>query len=148
MLWEVEIRAKENNAVRNRVCAEYDMLTHSKDGHTLLSDFTRGYLVEGNLLQEEQRVALAELLIDQVVEFVTLREIHEALQPHVLDRMVTVLRKPGVMDPVAQSVLETSRELGLPVESVRTFRRYMGANPFPPACKEVLFRKVLANEAI
>src|SRR5207249_734941 len=110
-LWEVEIRAKENNAERIRVCAEYDMFTHSKDGQTLISDFTRGYLVEGDLHEEEQRVTLAELLVDQVVEFVTLREIHEPLKSHFLDRMVTVLRKPGVMDPAAQSVLETSREL-------------------------------------
>jgi phosphoribosylformylglycinamidine synthase subunit PurSL len=148
MLWEVEIRAKESNAECNRICAEYDLLTHSTDGHTLLSDFTRGYLVEGDLREEEQWVTLTELLVDQVVEFVTSREIHEPLKPHVLDRMVTVLRKPGVMDPVALSVLETCRELGLPVESARTFRRYYGTNPFPPHCKEVLFRKVLANEAI
>jgi phosphoribosylformylglycinamidine synthase subunit PurSL len=148
MLWEVEIRHKERNPERDRVCVEYDLLTHTSQGRGLVADCTRGYLVEGELRQEKHRVNLAELLVDRVVEWVTLREMHEPHKPHVQDRMVTVMRKAGVMDPVAQSVFEMARELGLPVESVRTFRRYFGVGPFPDSCKEILFRKVLANEAI
>ena len=38
-----------------------------------------------------------------------------------------MLLKPGVMDPVAQSVLEAARDLGIRLDSVRTFRRYFGS---------------------
>src|SRR5262249_4817319 len=55
--------------------------------------------------------------------------------------------EPGVMDPVALSVVEAAHDLGIPLTSARTFRRYFGPPP-PPKSAEVLFRKVLANEAI
>ena len=60
----------------------------------------------------------------------------------------TVLLKPGVMDPVAQTVLDVARMLKLPVAAVRTFRRYYGPPDLPAADRDVLFRKVLANDAI
>jgi len=47
------------------------------------------------------------------------------------DRLATVLLRPGVMDPAAMSVADAARDLGIPVESVRTFRRYYGP-PLPP----------------
>ena len=51
------------------------------------------------------------------------------------------------MDPTALSILDAARDLGVIVESVRSFRRYYGPVP-PPDAKSVLFRKVLANDAI
>ncbi|HYH64038.1 MAG TPA: phosphoribosylformylglycinamidine synthase subunit PurL, partial [Urbifossiella sp.] len=60
----------------------------------------------------------------------------------------TVLLKPGVMDPVAQTVLEAVQLLGVPVTAVRTFRRYYGPPELPSLDRDMLFRKVLANDAI
>ena len=51
------------------------------------------------------------------------------------------------MDPAALSVVDAARDLGVTVDSVRSFRRYYGP-PLSPEAKAVLFRKVLANEAI
>src|SRR5262249_25940580 len=65
-----------------------------------------------------------------------------------LRSLATVLLKPGVMDPVAQSVVEAAGDLGVPVTSVRTFRRYYAARPLVDSARELLFRKVLATEAI
>jgi phosphoribosylformylglycinamidine synthase len=57
------------------------------------------------------------------------------------------------MDPVSESVKKAAGDLGVKVDEVRTFRRYFG----PPgggepagaaADRDVLFRKVLANDAI
>ena len=58
-----------------------------------------------------------------------------------------MLYKPGVMDPAALSVADAARDLGVTVDSVRSFRRYYGPSLSPEA-KAVLFRKVLANEAV
>jgi phosphoribosylformylglycinamidine synthase subunit PurSL len=37
---------------------------------------------------------------------------------------LTVLPKPGVMDPVALSVIDAACDLGLSLQGVRTFRRF------------------------
>ena len=51
------------------------------------------------------------------------------------------------MDPVALSMVDAARDLGLTVESVRSFRRYFGP-ALAEQARQVLFRKVLANDAI
>src|SRR5262249_6960814 len=64
----------------------------------------------------------------------------------------TVLLKPGVMDPVSESVKKAARDLRVKVDEVRTFRRYFGPDgggePRRSPDHDVLFRKVLANDAI
>jgi phosphoribosylformylglycinamidine synthase len=144
MLWEVEIRPKGSDADRDRVCEEYDLLTHTRPGAELVRRTARGYLLEGEL-SREQAVRLAdELLVDSLVESGTVGALNEHAAP---DLLATVLLKPGVMDPVALSVVDAARDLGIPVASVRTFRRYFGP-PLSADARAVLFRKVLANEAI
>ena len=59
-----------------------------------------------------------------------------------------MLLKPGVMDPVAQTILDLARMLKIRVAAVRTFRRYYGPPEISSADRDVLFRKVLANDAI
>jgi phosphoribosylformylglycinamidine synthase len=144
MLWEIEIRPREHDAERDRVCNEYDLLTHSHDGATLVTGTARGYLLEGALSREEARRLADELLVDSVAQTGRLGGLNELNDSNLL---ATVLLKPGVMDPTALSVVDAARDLGVPVESVRTFRRYYGPALLAKA-KEVLFRKVLANEAV
>jgi phosphoribosylformylglycinamidine synthase len=145
MLWEVEIRTKEGDPDRARVCEEFDLLTHTHQGAALITGSARGYLLQGDLDRQQAERLVHELLLDPLVETGRLAEINQAGPGTVL---ATVLLKPGVMDPVAQSVLEATRDLGIPVASVRTFRRYFGPQSLTGPQREVLFRKVLANEAI
>jgi phosphoribosylformylglycinamidine synthase II len=145
MLWEVEIQPTGHDAERDRVAEEYDLLTCNHDGPDLVARTARGYLLEGELTREEAGRLTADLLVDPVAEsgrIGTLNELENGSQ------LATVLLKPGVMDPAALSVVDAARDLGLSVASVRTFRRYFFPRPLPPAAREVLFRKVLANEAI
>src|SRR5262249_51243019 len=102
------------------------------------------YLVEGALNRDQAGRLLAELLVDPLVEEGRLGALNEHVAP---DRLATVLLQPGVMDPAALSVLDAARDFGLDVSSVRTFRRYRGPKPTSQV-REVLFRKVLANEAV
>ena len=67
----------------------------------------------------------------------------ESRQP----RLVHVLPKPGVMDPVAQSALAAIRELGVQVEAVRTLKKYW-TSPLTDAELDLLCTKLLANDAI
>jgi phosphoribosylformylglycinamidine synthase len=144
MLWEIEIQPKGHDAERTRVAEEYDLLTHTQRGGERITGTARGYLIEGELSRPQAKRLADELLIDPLVETGRLGTLNEHLRP---DHLATVLLKPGVMDPTSLSVEEAARDLGLSVASVRTFRRYFGP-PLPADAQAVLYRKVLANEAI
>ncbi|MFO0880385.1 MAG: phosphoribosylformylglycinamidine synthase subunit PurL [Gemmataceae bacterium] len=145
MLWEFEIRPREHDGERARVAEEYDLLTHSHDGQRLVASTARGYLVEGNLSRAQAETLLREILLDPLVETARLGQLNEHASP---DHLATVLYQPGVMDPVALSVVEAAGNLGLAVEGVRTFRRYFGPPLSASSARDILFRKVLANEAV
>lgn len=145
MLWEVEIRPQDQDLERDRVAAEFDLLTHTQQGKDLITGSARGYLLQGDLDQDDARRLLAELLVDPLAESGRLGTLNELHQAGHTERILTVLLQPGVMDPVAQSVVAAARDLGTPLEAVSTFRRYFvhPGDGVPPA-----LRKVLANDAI
>jgi phosphoribosylformylglycinamidine synthase len=148
MLWEVEIRPRGQDPERDRIAAEFDLLTHSGKGSGLVTGSARGYLLEGDFRREQAEELMNDLLVDPIIETGRLEDLSAGGNGR---SGVTVLLKPGVMDPQALSVLETARDLGIPVKSVQSFRRYFGPlaqQDEGQAGREVLFRKVLANEAI
>ena len=145
MLWEVEIRPLGRDAERERVCDEFDLLTHSKRGGDLITQSSRGYLLAGDALTEPHAALLAHgLLGDAVVESVSLRPAGTPLDKPA----TTVLLKPGVTDAPAETIQKLAAELTLPVESVRTFRRYYRHHDADMTDHDLLNRKVLANSAI
>src|SRR5215212_7971801 len=121
MLWEVEIRPNGRDGERERVCDEFDLLTHAQRGGDLVTASARGVLLEGELTEADATRLAAEVLVDPLVESGLVRAGGGSSE-----LAYTVLLKPGVMDPVAQTVLDVCRMLKLPVEAVRTFRRYFG----------------------
>jgi len=144
MLWEIEIRPKGRDLERERVAEEYDLLNHSAAGSQIIASSARGYLLEGDLaLPQAERLA-AELLVDPLAETGRVGALNGIASG---PRLATVLLKPGVMDPAALSVVEAARDLGIPLQAVRTFRRYFGPQPLPPGYRDLLW-KVLANDAI
>jgi phosphoribosylformylglycinamidine synthase len=145
MLWEVEIRPLGRDAERERVCDEFDLLTQSSRGGEMITASSRGYLLEGTTLDADRVHRLAhELLHDPLVESVLVAPLGR-VHP---ESCYTVLLKPGVMDPVSESVLQAAADLQLALQAVRTFRRYEGSNFLSSADRDVLFRKILANDAI
>jgi phosphoribosylformylglycinamidine synthase II len=151
MLWEVEIVTKGADAERLRIAEEYDLLTHAGRGGPLcagaevVAKTSRGFLLQGELNRGHIEQLSAELLVDIVAES---GEIHGTNAHGEIEcaGSATVLLKPGVMDPVAMSVIQTARQLGIPVESAQTFRRYFWTGK--PFDTEAMCRKVLCNEAI
>src|SRR4051812_36696557 len=119
MLWEIEIRPRGTDPERARVAEEYDLLTHSRDGRRLVTAASRGYLLEGEVSREQADLLASELLIDSVVESGHVVPLGESTA---VDLLATVLRKPGVMDPAALSVVEAASDLGVTIAGVRTFR--------------------------
>lgn len=149
MLWEVEILPKDESfdAERRRIETEFGLLTgiDAPPGELLLGT-SRGYLLEGDLALDQAQQLAAELLVDPVAESWGVSPISAEVLPRT--EIWTVLLKPGVMDPVAQSVLDAARDLGLGLTTVRTFRRYALADLGVPGPERPLLRKIIANDAI
>lgn len=148
MLWELQIWTKHRNPDRERVGANYNLLTHSERGPDAIAAAWRGYLLDADLTTETDRTRLTDLLTDPIVEESRLSHLNAEPEERPHCRHVTVLLKPGVMDPVANSVLAVARESMLAVRAVRTFRRYQVRTGALESERDLLFRKVLANDAI
>lgn len=144
MLWEVEIRSAGRDSERERVCDEFDLLTASQRGGDLIAASARGFWLEGEFDLNAADKLVSELLHDPLTETATICELGKGVP----DEALTVLLKPGVMDPVAESVVAAARDLGVAVEQVRTFRRYFPRKPLLDADYDLLVRKILVNEAI
>jgi phosphoribosylformylglycinamidine synthase len=147
MLWEIEIRPLASTLEAERVGVEFDLLTHSTLGEGLVASYSRGYLLEGDFQRPEDHATLTALLGDPLVERVTVGELNR-LSKNGPSPAITILPKPGVMDPAAQSVLAAARDLGLKLDAVRTFRRYTLSRRLPPEQRDLLLGRVLSNPAI
>ncbi len=62
--------------------------------------------------------------------------------------LVTVLHKPGVMDPVEASALKAIADLKINATVLRTGRQFILQGKITPAQREQIARKILANEVI
>lgn len=144
MLWDIEIRPRQADRERDRINREYELLAAGVPPTARVLAASRGYLVEGLANSEATQTLANQLLHDPVVESVCLCEAGAVAASDT----VTVLLKPGVMDPVALSVLEAAKDLSMPLTAVRTFRRYQFTEMPAGAERDIWYRKVLANDAV
>ena len=109
-----------------------------------------GYLIEGDFDQTQVEMLAGKLLADHVVEQTVVAPVgDDALHQSPIDggRMVYVLPKPGVMDPVAMSALQGIRDFGLEVRQVRTFSKYW-LDGVASEQLQVICEKILANDSV
>ena len=155
MLWEVEITPKGHDGERKRVAEEYDfhtLATRSKgsatsqlaDGVHVIARTSRGFLLRGELDQLAVKRLCDELLVDAVVENHTIRCTDAS--GILASPSDTVLLKPGVMDPVALSVIAGAKDLGIRLDLAQTFRRYYYHDVRLEIA--IMREKVLCNDAI
>jgi phosphoribosylformylglycinamidine synthase len=149
MLWEVDIYPAEGerDVAGARVAADAAELGL---GRELRVAAGRGYLIEGALGRPQIERLAGELFADLVVErFVVGRpgDAEVCRSPIGPAKLVHVLPKPGVMDPVAASALTAIADMDLKADAVRTLRKYWIANVGDKTIKP-LADKLLANDAI
>jgi phosphoribosylformylglycinamidine synthase len=144
MHWEVEIQPRGADPEAERVLGELSSLGIERPRALRACRF---YLLSGELAEAQARRVARELLADETVENYRLTSPAQAVASGT-DQTINLLLKPGVMDPVAESVERAIADLGLPSPRVRTGRRYR----FQPALNadslKLLSDKVLANDAI
>ena len=110
----------------------------------------RSFLVQGNLTESQVGRLATNLLADPVVESTVVAPVGDeklCKSPHGWGRLIHVLLKPGVMDPIAESTLAAMSEFDVHVDCVRTMKKYwidgLDEDQLMSLC-----RKVLANDAI
>jgi phosphoribosylformylglycinamidine synthase II len=150
MLWEIDIHPAEGQPDRagERVAAAARELGLADN---LQVAAARGFLIQGTSLDQPSIERLAnELLVDSVVERPTIGTVGAATLAATRSgarQCVTVLLKPGVMDPVAQSALTAAADLGIHPEALATLRKYWIDGASETQTKSIGSR-LLANDAI
>ncbi len=106
----------------------------------------RLFFLRGPLDAEAARRIGADLLADPITETYTVTRGPSSSEAG--ESVVEVHLKPGVMDPVAASAITAIRDLGFPVEGVRTARRYVIEGAASADQLEWIARRTLANDCI
>jgi phosphoribosylformylglycinamidine synthase len=151
-LWEIDIHpieGKPDSAGRRVATDAFDLGM----GAELSIRAAQGYLLQGTLQQAQVRRLASELFSDSVVERTVVAAIGDPMlnEPpesgDVAPLLIHVLRKPGVMDPVAQSAAQAIADFGIQVQAVRTLRKYW-VSGLDPAQVSMFGSKILANDSI
>ena len=106
----------------------------------------RLFFLEGRLNRVDAERIAADLLVDPVIEAFTLRDSEDEHRPEAGLIGFEVHRRPGVMDPVAESTLMELQAEGFEVDAVRTACRYVVAGRFSESEALTTARRVLAND--
>ena len=149
MLWEVDITPLSGHPDLDgqRVATE---ARERGIADSLTVRAVRGYLVQGEIEESQIERLAKQLFADRVVEQVRFAIVGDdslCQAPEGCEQVLNVLRKPGVMDPVAMSAEGAIRDLGIDVDAVRTFRKYWISSLSDDAI-ERLSSRVLANDSI
>jgi phosphoribosylformylglycinamidine synthase II len=156
MLWEIDLHPREGLADRDAAGVVADVAALGL-GEGVRVAAARGYLIEAPSLDQSTVDRLArELFADPVVEDVVVAPVADgrlATPPARLNgaaaeaKLVHVLLKPGVMDPVAQSAEAAVRDFGVRVDAIRTLRKFWIASADSNQVRAI-GNEVLANDAI
>jgi phosphoribosylformylglycinamidine synthase len=150
MLWEVEIRPKENQV--DREAARILVESRALGVESLRSVQTaRSFLIETVAGSADIERAADGLLADLVVENYSVHELSaESASPGEANgsRLINVLFQSGVTDNVANSARAALQELGIPADAVATCRKYWINADTSADDVDRVAKKVLANDAI
>jgi len=149
-LWEVDIYPAVGQLDRAALQVASDAVDLNIATNLTVAT-AHGYLIESGFDQDFLKKIADHLLVDNVVEKSVLGKVgdSELSQPPLpeFDRLIHVLPKPGVMDPVAQSALGAISDFGQQATAVRTFRKYW-ISGLTDDQAERLADKLLANDSI
>jgi len=149
-LWEVDIYPASGHV--DRLAAEIVADAEDLQIATHLEIATaHGFLVQADFDADHIQLLADQLLVDNVVERAVVAQAGEAILAEAptnqYDRLIHVMPKPGVMDPVAQSTQAAIADFGQPAEAVRTFRKYW-IGGLDDTQTERLVTKLLANDSV
>ncbi|MHC5059572.1 MAG: phosphoribosylformylglycinamidine synthase subunit PurL [Planctomycetota bacterium] len=109
--------------------------------------FTRVYLIEGDFDRDFAERIAQELLCDTVCQEYYIGRSGAPAGP-MMATVIEVHLKSGVTDPVAQSVMAALKDMGAGAEAVRTAGKYILLGQITDSQRDMIARRVLANDCI
>jgi phosphoribosylformylglycinamidine synthase len=109
--------------------------------------FTRAYLIEGDFDGDFGERVAQELLCDTVCQEYYIGRSAAPAGP-VKATLIEVHLNSGVTDPVAQSVVAALGDMGTEADTVRTARKYILLGQITDTQRDMIARRVLANDCI
>ncbi|HBT76116.1 MAG TPA: phosphoribosylformylglycinamidine synthase subunit PurL [Planctomycetaceae bacterium] len=164
MLWEIDIHPAPGQPDNHAKAMLADAIDLGLAAEGLSIRFAAGYLIEGEIRQEQIALIAEKLLADAVTEQTRFGKAGDpALNASInasLDTSVTasldvsaetsvvyVLPKPGVTDSVGETARQAMRDYDVHADAVRTFKKYW-VTGLDHGELERLCDKLLANDAI
>ncbi len=145
MLWTVEISPRPGTPDPIGAGVAADIRDLGVEGVERVTA-AKLYYIEGELEEAEVRRIAEELLADRVIERYAINSDTQPAEDGV--EVVQVVRKPGVMDPVALTTMEAISDLGLRADNVSTGRKYYIRGRVGREEVEYVSRKLLANDSV
>lgn len=148
-LWEVDIHPApgQPDLIAQHVAAQAADIGL---GHDWTLAAARGFLIQGDISRDQADKLARELLADSVVErYVVGRPGEDSLATTTRGkgRLIHVMPKPGVTDPVAASTLAAIGDFNIPTQAVVTLTKYW-VDGLSEEQSSLLAKKLLANDSI
>ena len=150
-LWEIDIYAGKDQP---------DLLASSITADAVAAGFSpelslvtaHGYLIQADIDQATVDRIATELLSDAIVQQTVVAPVGDPIfktssNPK-YSELVCVLPKPGVMDPVSESLLKTLADFGIQAEATRTLKKYWFPGSISKEQLTTVANQLLANDAI
>src|SRR4030067_2723840 len=114
------------------------------------------YIIFGNVNKDDLDAIAQKLLVDTITQDYQIsdsglrreRSVERFLTADSKSHIVEISRKPGVTDPVEQSVLKALYDLGIHTESVKTAQKYLIDGTISTEAIRTIATKLLANTKI
>lgn len=149
---EIKFKNLSTDPVAKQVKA--DLIEHGQPAANAQVLASRLYRIDGNFSPEQYQAIADTLLVDPVIEVAELHDLEttgksKKKAPKIKGVVVDVWPKPGVTDPVGETVKKGLKDLGLFAESKTSY----GLRYIFPKIKDTKFlagfaKKTLANELI
>lgn len=112
--------------------------------------FTQIYFIDTDIKREEIDLISKRFLADPVTHQYEIQDKQSAIRnpQSAMSHIITVLHKPGVMDPVEASAFKSIEDLGFKAKAVQTGRQFILTGKLNSNEKHQIARKILANEVI
>jgi phosphoribosylformylglycinamidine synthase subunit PurSL len=146
-MWHVEIRHRQPSEDSLARRAERDLSWLDIEGLGV-REVARLYLLDGPSNEEEARRLTESLLVDSVLQDYRLETLEQTEADAAEAAAITIGRKPGVMDPVEESVLRGASRLGIPLRSLRSGWCYRFSGTADGALLRRIGERLLANPVV
>jgi len=107
----------------------------------------QAYIIFGNVTKNDLDTIAQKLLVDTITQDYLISD-SGLRTSDFRHHIVEISRKPGVMDPIEQSVSKALSDIGINIEGVKTAQKYLINGDVSPETIRIIATRLLANTKI